>query len=260
MIAKNILNMRKFIIKILFVNKRKKKLLSYSVSSTIETVNERKGVCSEYSALFKELCDINNIECTIINGYSKSNKKLIGNSFRANHSWNAIKLSDSVFYYDCTWASGYADLECKNFKPKQDFNYYRLPDSIFMYSHLEKPKKIDSNFIKERNVFYNYPKTAAGFYEYKFSDYYPINGIIEVKKDSLITFKIKAIDYIAISSCRLYDMKDSIIKNQKIETFFPKYVNGYYVFQYKAELIGYFYLKIFINRKNSLIYKLRVNR
>ena len=238
---------------------KKKKQLPYPVSSVIETINERKGVCDEYSNLFKALCDINNIDCFIINGYAKANERRIGISFRVNHAWNAIKLKDSIFYYDCTWASGYADIECKDFTLEQDFNYYRVPDSIFKFTHLAKPAKFDSNFVKVRNIFNHYPIPVHGFYEYKLYDFYPINGLLEVKKDSVITFKIKANDYLAIASFRLYDMKDSIIKKQNRETILPKLLNGYYVFQYKAELSGYFFLYVTINTRYSLIYKLRVN-
>lgn len=237
---------------------KKKKLLDYDISSTLETINSKKGICTEYANLFHELCAINNINSYILDGYAKARKKQIGSFFRSNHSWNAVKLKDSTYYYDCTWGSSSVDENCSRVYHSPNLNYYRVHDSIFSFSHLAKPNRFDTSFIKLHAKFNNYPKIENGFYKYKIGYFEPGNGVIKINKDSTIVFKLKASEYLAIASFILYDSNNRPVKDQHNETLFPYLEKGYYVVKYKPEKIGFFYLILYLNTESSLIYKIEI--
>lgn len=77
------------------------------VKTVDETLSSRKGVCSEFSVLLKEMCNAVNIPCEVVNGYSKDVDFLKNDSlFRAEHAWSAVKINDQWRLVDVTWANG----------------------------------------------------------------------------------------------------------------------------------------------------------
>lgn len=57
-----------------------------------ETISKRKGVCSEYASLFKDVLEQMCFETEIITGYAKGYGYQPGDwFFETNHAWNAIK-------------------------------------------------------------------------------------------------------------------------------------------------------------------------
>ncbi len=78
-----------------------------SLTSASEMLKKKKGVCSDYANLFKEMCMSVGIEAYIINGYSKGIDYYPGMPFlRSNHSWNAIFADSNLIICDATWGSG----------------------------------------------------------------------------------------------------------------------------------------------------------
>ena len=199
------------------------------------------------------MCQINNIDCNVVEGYGKGKKWLVGSNFSSNHAWNTIKLNDTVFYYDCTWGAGYTDDSCNRFTRNPTMDFYRVPDSLFHFSHLGKPQKSDTGFYNKFAVFKDYPLTSGGFFQNKIYSFYPMNGVIEVQKDSIILFKLFANGPLAIVSFRSDDVKHKI--NEVAEP--KKGKNGIY-FNYTADKLGFYYLIVYVNFIASLVYKLRV--
>ena len=69
-------------------------------------LTEKKGVCEDFSRFFKALCDISEIECYYIVGYSKGGSYQDGKELKIDHAWNIIKLEQEYEFVDCTWGSG----------------------------------------------------------------------------------------------------------------------------------------------------------
>jgi hypothetical protein len=115
---------------------------SYSQRSTEPkyVLKKRAAVCSGYSNLLKELCDISGIECEVINGYAKSfENKDIGKFDKTTHAWNAVKLNNEWYLVDATWAAGY--VTGRRFTKEFNNFYYLTDPDIFIYRHLPEDSK-----------------------------------------------------------------------------------------------------------------------
>jgi hypothetical protein len=64
----------------------------------IDVVNNKKGVCSGFSNLYKQLCIESDVECKVISGITK--KVLEGSP---GHAWNAVRFDDKWHLVDTTW-------------------------------------------------------------------------------------------------------------------------------------------------------------
>ena len=111
----------------------------YNTNGVAGTLATKKGVCQDYSELFKAMCDRVGIPCYLIAGYAKAFDYKPGKKFeKANHSWNLIKLEDKYYLLDLTWSSGYVQYVDDN------WHYYLKPDvsqlftapEIFVEKHL----------------------------------------------------------------------------------------------------------------------------
>lgn len=108
-----------------------------SINDDIAAIlKSRKGVCQDYSNLMKALCEQAGIQCIVLSGYSKGlgyNPKKKLNI--PDHAWNAVKLGNSWYLLDATWASGYIDENYK-FVPKFKNDYFLALPKRFVLSHL----------------------------------------------------------------------------------------------------------------------------
>jgi transglutaminase/protease-like cytokinesis protein 3 len=103
------------------------------------TLRDKKGVCQDYSELFKAMCDRAGIKCYVIAGYAKAFDYKPGNEFKkANHAWNIIWLDNAYMPMDLTWGSGH--IEYNN----NQWQYFVDPDisqvftrpEVFVAKHL----------------------------------------------------------------------------------------------------------------------------
>jgi len=70
-----------------------------------ETFESKKGVCFHYAQLFNQMCRSIGIESFVIEGYTRD--KASGKVADIGHAWNAVKIGDSYYLIDNTWAAGY---------------------------------------------------------------------------------------------------------------------------------------------------------
>ena len=101
----------------------------YNTGGVKGTLRTRKGVCQDYSELFKAMCDLAGIKCYVVRGYAKAFNYKPAEGFRkANHAWNIVWLDDRYRLMDLTWSSGCLRYEGNNLR------FYMQPDTsqIFM--------------------------------------------------------------------------------------------------------------------------------
>lgn len=125
---------------------------------------DKKALCLGYSLLYKQLCELSNIECKIIRGVTKVNVYEINNIRNIkDHSWNAVFINNKWHLIDVTWSSGYENASTGRWSKKfNDLYFFTNPD-IFITSHYPEKKEwqllTDTITLKSffsKPIFYNH--------------------------------------------------------------------------------------------------------
>ena len=117
---------------------------TYNEEGITGTLKNRKGVCQDYSELFKAMCDRAGIPCYVINGYAKGFGYTPGLKFdKSNHAWNIIWLDNNYISMDLTWASGYIEYVDNGWKyfSKPDISQLFAAPENFVEKHLPADPK-----------------------------------------------------------------------------------------------------------------------
>lgn len=101
-----------------------------------EVLVERKGVCSDYSALFQRLCELSGIEAVVIRGYGKGYGYNVGSKIpkSSNHAWNAVKIEGRWHLVDSTWGAGHLDPK-EGFVQRFEEFYFLTPSEDLAWTH-----------------------------------------------------------------------------------------------------------------------------
>ena len=94
------------------------------------TLLTRKGICADYAAVFKEVCDKAGIKSYVIEGYTKQN----GMTDYVPHAWNGARIDGTWYLFDATWGSGYIDNH--KFTRKTNNQYFKAAPSAMIKSHM----------------------------------------------------------------------------------------------------------------------------
>ncbi len=169
-----------------------KKLAQLNNEIIDRVLSKKIAICDGYSKLFKRMCDMANLNCSIVEGYIKNSPYQIGNMGIQDHAWNVIRIDNEYYNVDATWASGYCT---KNKKGKldsfvKDYNdYYWLTENKdFFRNHFPK----DRNWMNDTGISIEYYKNqpfieASQMPNLRFSK--PESGIVNVKKGEKIKFE-----------------------------------------------------------------------
>ncbi len=101
-----------------------------------QTLRKRKGVCEDYSRLFKTMCDSTGLEAITIDG----NARQFFRPFRklpktTDHTWNAVKIEGQWRLLDVTWAAGYVDEDVTKFTADYQPGYFLTAPEWFIQDH-----------------------------------------------------------------------------------------------------------------------------
>jgi len=107
------------------------------VHPTEEILKTRKAVCSGYSALFKQLCEIAGIKAVVIEGYAKGyDYTPYTKILSTNHAWNAVFLGGEWHFVDVTWAAGLPEEITGKHKVIDLDDYFFIPFEKLIKTHL----------------------------------------------------------------------------------------------------------------------------
>jgi hypothetical protein len=100
----------------------------------IAVLKKKKAVCSGYTNLFNQMCELAGIESIGINGYSKGfgYDGKIGKD--TDHAWNAVHIGNKWYLVDVTWDAG--PMERRTFIKRYSTEWLFLDSRPFLYSHL----------------------------------------------------------------------------------------------------------------------------
>lgn len=71
----------------------------------LKVLKTKKGICSDYANVFKDLANLLGLKTYVVQGYVKTNG--VVNSLA--HVWNVSKIDNKWFLFDSTWGSGYVN-------------------------------------------------------------------------------------------------------------------------------------------------------
>lgn len=98
-------------------------------------LEDKRTICTGYAFLIKELAELSNLECEIIQGFGKTSSTTKKELSTPNHSWNAIKLNRKWYLCDATWASGIQNSNTLNFEFQYNDGFFLTNPQLFAFNH-----------------------------------------------------------------------------------------------------------------------------
>ncbi|MBS1646855.1 MAG: hypothetical protein JST67_05900 [Bacteroidetes bacterium] len=162
-----------------------------NTADAYKVVRKNKAVCQGFSNLLKEMCNLQNIACEVITGYTKTevsdiNKKLK----KTDHAWNCVQLYGAWYLVDVTWATSKYNVVAKKFIKEFDEHYFLTPPEKFILDHFPQDKKYQ--FLDKpmkKSVFVKMPVYYPDYFHYNIQSVSPDKGFFSWRaKDSLAFF------------------------------------------------------------------------
>lgn len=156
-----------------------------------KTLQEKRAVCEGYSMVFKEVCDILNIRCEIISGYSRSPFSQIGKlPLSGKHAWNAVYINNQWKLIDTTWGAGYSR-DSEHWVKDFDAYYFFTAPKDLLTTHYPEEKKwqLIQPTLNEKE-FTSQAIYSSLFFENELKLLAPISGIIHSKNKAFILIEI----------------------------------------------------------------------
>lgn len=158
----------------------------YHEKETAKQFKAKKGVCADYSRMFKTMCDAAGLECEIITGDARDFHHPYRSVHNNPHAWNAVKWDGKWHLLDATWGAGYVH----NGKFKRDDcpGFFDTPPAVFSQNHLpddEKWQLLEKPLTKKE--FADQPLIQYGQNEYPILDF--SQTVEKNGKDMVVRFK-----------------------------------------------------------------------
>ncbi|MEO1652796.1 MAG: transglutaminase domain-containing protein [Bacteroidota bacterium] len=222
-------------------------------------VKEQKTICTGYAYLIKEMANLVDIPCEIVDGYGRSVQSNIGGKGVANHSWNAVQLNGKWYLCDATWSSGYFQLPERKFVFDFVEGYFLAEPELFARKHYPLDEKwllIDQAFKLEE--FLNAPLIYKDAYQYQIIPQEPREMKLNLKKGESLTFKVKAPSDFDPEDLTI--QKGFVATRQTLNTSFQRNEEGVLEANYTFDRLGRFDLHFVVEEATVLSYTVRVQK
>lgn len=137
-----------------------------------KTIKYQKGVCEDYSYLFKALCDEVGLESEVVVGDARDFNHPYRNRQTNPHAWNAVKIDGEWYLLDATWGAGYTDAKVSKFTRRVSYRYFMTPADWFAQNHFPEEEKWQ--LLEEpisKGIFSRQPLINYGSNEYAITDF-----------------------------------------------------------------------------------------
>ena len=95
-----------------------------------KVLKTRKGICSNYAALFTDICEKTGVPSFVVEGYTKQK----GFVDYIPHAWCAARVDSSWLLFDPTWGSGY--INNGKFVRRINNDYFKARPELFIKDHM----------------------------------------------------------------------------------------------------------------------------
>lgn len=149
-----------------------------------KTLSSKKGICQQYSLVFKAMCEGIGIQSVIVTGYAKDASKI--GVLGEKHAWNAVYVGENWYLVDATFGAGYLDDDKKFVFLFNPVYFLSNPDSFKMnhFPKLEKYQYTSSPLSKEE--YKANPGIGIGYFQNGIDMLYPNQGKFSVEKGTPI--------------------------------------------------------------------------
>ena len=201
-----------------------RKKLEREKELTQKAVKNQKGVCEDYSRLFKAMCEAVGLEAEIITGVARDFHRPYRSNHNNRHAWNAVKIDGNWHLLDATWGAGYTDGGVTKFKRYISMGYFMTTPDWFIQNHLpEDPQWQLLSSPKSNTEFASQPLVHYGQKDFPIKDFSSV--LVKSKKrgyDLELRIKFeKSPKYFALSK-----------QNSRPVAFDHSVENGYDVFRF----------------------------
>ena len=184
-----------------------------NVGDADKVVRKNKAVCQGFSNLLKEMCNVINIPCEMIAGYTKTEVADINRNLKkTDHAWNCVKIYGMWYLVDVTWATSKFNVVNHKFQKEFDEYYYLTPPEKFILDHYPAPpsKETVQRVLKEENykgnlkyyfqflskpvkrkVFGSWPVYYADFFHLQINSIQPNKGSFSWKREKPLRIELQ---------------------------------------------------------------------
>ncbi|MEW4922818.1 transglutaminase domain-containing protein [Algibacter sp. 2305UL17-15] len=219
-------------------------------------LKDKKTICSGYAYLLKELASLADIECVIVNGYSRTVNTNVEAIDIPNHSWNAVKLNNKWYLVDATLASGYFYINENIFVKNYNDGYFLASPELFSKNHYPLDKKwLLLNDTLTINEFVKAPLIYGTTYKFGVMPILPEKLVTQISVHEEVLFSLKTSYNMETDKICLFINKG--FKNEKIKVLNPEDKNNH-KFKYRFSKKGNYDVHIKINNDVVVSYTIIV--
>ena len=154
--------------------------------------NSGISVCSGYSRLYKDFATYLGLEVECVSCYAKGVGYEPGQRLtKTDHEYNVIKLDNKWYPIDSTWGAGH--IKDRRFVKEYNEFYFLADPELLIKTHFPEDEKWQ--LTKRRysfEEFLKWPLVKEEFYKCGFENYYPEEGLIELRSENSKKFIVYA--------------------------------------------------------------------
>ena len=223
-------------------------------------LKKQKTICTGYAYLVKELAQLANLECEIVQGYGRVSTTNIKTLSLPNHSWNAIKLNNKWYLCDPTWASGIPDAETNQFTFQYNDGFFLTHPKLFAVNHFPIESKwwLLNETAPAFKTFLAAPILYGKAYKHLVVHNAPQQMQHVIKKNGAIIFEYQLKTKIETNTVSfLIDNGFNTITTKPTSTIIK---NNYLTLKHRFKSTGYFDVHLYIGDDLIATYTIKVNK
>ncbi|WP_046755080.1 transglutaminase domain-containing protein [Kordia jejudonensis] len=223
-------------------------------------VKKNRTVCTGYAYLIKQLANLADIECEIVNGYARTSTIEIASLYAPNHSWNAVKLNNKWYLCDPTWASGVPNPTSYRFQFQYNDGFFLADPKLFSVNHHPEDKKwfLLENKQPTFDMFLEAPVIYGNAYTYFRSHITPKTLDNTVKQHEKVTFSYQL--KIPVEKDEVYLIVEKNEHENKVTPEFVAIENQKLTLKHTFKYRGYYDVHLYINDDLISSYSFKVEK
>lgn len=221
-------------------------------------LKNKRTICTGYAYLFKEMCNIADIECKMVYGFGKTVDFMRFDPDYPNHTWNAIKIDNKWYLCDATWTAGITLPSEGYFKFNYSDGYFLTEPELFLFNHYP----IQKEFFLLENIpsfqeFVDAPLLYRGAYEILKNHISPKKMHHEIYKDSIVEFKYQLKKDIDIKKLKFIAPKGD---NDIVFKPIIKKKDDILILKHHFKKSGYYDFHLYLNKEIIATYTFNVTK